>query len=410
MQQLDYQKSFLLRHWSQFHDAPKAFKGEQARMFTALQYGLPIGLISHFGFLILFWTLDFPLLALFNVFSVVVFAVGTWRLYQGNQVWAVWTCVLFEVPVHAVIATLYLGFNAGFWLHIFIAIATIVLFPSLSRPVRFFVGFALVLAIGAGALSAISNGSVYLVSPGQSAVFLVMNLLVLALVIMVVISSYDLAVERAERAQQTEFDRAETLLLNILPTEVAVRLKAHEEPLADKHEHVSVLFADIAGFTNLSRHLSAESLVTLLNDLFTRFDLLAETSGAEKIKTIGDAYMAATGLRGESDHAETIVDMAIGMQQAFEEFEEKNDLKLSLRIGVHSGSLVAGVIGKQKFTYDLWGNTVNIASRMESEGVAGRIQISSETRNLLPERFITIPRGEIKIKGHRSRECFLLEH
>jgi hypothetical protein len=158
-----------------------------------------------------------------------------------------------------------------------------------------------------------------------------------------------------ERQLDAEKQRSEALLLNILPVEIATRLKAQEEPLADTHESVSVLFADLAGFTDISRKMSAGELVNLLNDLFSRFDLLAEQHGAEKIKTIGDAYMVATGLKGSCDHAEKIADLALGMQQAFGEFRADNSVDLKLRIGVHSGAIIAGVIGKQKFSYDLWG-------------------------------------------------------
>lgn len=213
-----------------------------------------------------------------------------------------------------------------------------------------------------------------------------------------------------ERQLAEEKSRSEALLLNILPADVAARLKAREEPLADHHESVSVLFADLAGFTELSRHLTAEELVDLLNDLFSRFDRLAVEHGAEKIKTIGDAYMVATGLSGSvADHAERIADLALGMQQAFGRFRAERGLDLKLRIGVHSGAVIAGVIGEQKFSYDLWGDTVNVASRMESGGLPDRIQISVETREQLPERYRTTARGEIELKGHQARRAFLLE-
>ena len=213
-----------------------------------------------------------------------------------------------------------------------------------------------------------------------------------------------------ERQLENEMQRSDALLLNILPADIATRLKAQEEPLADSHESVSVLFADLAGFTDISRKMTAGELVNLLNDLFSRFDKLAEQHGAEKIKTIGDAYMVATGLKGSvADHAEKISDLALGMQKAFGDFRQDNNVDLKLRIGVHSGAVIAGVIGKQKFSYDLWGNTVNVASRMESEGIADQIQISAETWKMLSDRFQTSLRGEIQIKGHRPRKTYLLE-
>ncbi|MEH6647601.1 MAG: adenylate/guanylate cyclase domain-containing protein [Sulfitobacter sp.] len=202
---------------------------------------------------------------------------------------------------------------------------------------------------------AIANGPVADIPATLSMVFLVMNFSLLALVIMVTLAFYDVAMEQAEKAQKLEFERAEALLLNVLPSDIAIRLKANEEPLADEHGSVSVLFADIAGFTNLSRNLPANALITLLNDLFSRFDGLSNRYQAEKIKTIGDAYMVATGLRGEATHAEQLADMAIGMQHDFEAFRQDHSLDLKLRIGIHSGAVIAGVIGKQKFSYDLWG-------------------------------------------------------
>jgi class 3 adenylate cyclase len=213
-----------------------------------------------------------------------------------------------------------------------------------------------------------------------------------------------------ERLLDDEKRQSEALLLNILPAQIAARLKAREEPLADSHDSVSVLFADLAGFTDLSRKMSADELVNLLNDLFSRFDNLAEQHDAEKIKTIGDAYMVATGLQGSvADHAEKIADLALGMQQAFGEFRRNNKVDLKLRIGVHSGAVIAGVIGKRKFSYDLWGNTVNVASRMESEGIPDQIQISAETLKMLPQKYQTSSRGEIQITGHRPRATYLLE-
>ena len=224
------------------------------------------------------------------------------------------------------------------------------------------------------------------------------------------LQSLQAEIARLTTQLENEKQRSEALLLNILPADIATRLKAQEEPLADTHESVSVLFADLAGFTGISRKMSAGDLVNLLNVLFSRFDKLAEKHGAEKIKTIGDAYMVATGLKGSvADHAEKIADLALGMQKAFGEFRRDNNVDLKLRIGVHSGAVIAGVIGKQKFSYDLWGNTVNVASRMESEGVADQIQISTETRELLSDRYQTTSRGEIQIKGHRPRATYLLE-
>jgi class 3 adenylate cyclase len=207
-----------------------------------------------------------------------------------------------------------------------------------------------------------------------------------------------------------EKQRSETLLLNILPVKIAERLKASDATIADDFQSATVLFADIVGFTELSRRLSAGEVVALLNDLFTRFDRLAEKHGVEKIKTIGDGYMAAAGVpTGRSDHAEAIAKLALEMREAVTEFARQRGMKLKLRIGVHSGSVVAGVIGTHKFAYDLWGDTVNVASRMESHGVPDEIQISAETRALLSGAYRVEERGAIEIKGHAPRMAYLLK-
>jgi class 3 adenylate cyclase len=403
------QQSIWLEFYRKYNVVPTGVDGPQARVYTMVRFAGPLGIISHISFVFVFWALGVGPLALFNVFSVFIFSIGVWQSSRGNLTSFFVGAILLEVPVHAILATYYLGFESGFWLLVMITVSLVMLYPSFSRLVRFLVGFANIAVLSVVMAFAITNGPVADIPAALSMAFLVMNFSLLALVVMVMIASYDVAVEQAENALQLEFERAEALLLNVLPSDIATRLKANEEPLADEHGSVSVLFADIAGFTNLTRDLPANTLINLLNDLFTRFDGLAGRYKAEKIKTIGDAYMVAAGLRGEATHAEQLADLAIGMQRDFEAFREEHNLDLKLRIGIHSGGVIAGVIGKQKFSYDLWGDTVNIASRMESEGVADRIQISAETRVLLPSRFTTTSRGQIVIKGHHARECFLLE-
>ena len=212
-----------------------------------------------------------------------------------------------------------------------------------------------------------------------------------------------------ELSVQREKQRSEDLLLNILPADIAERLKADETVIADHRESATVLFADLVGFTELSRTVSAARLVELLNDLFSRFDRLTQQHGAEKIKTIGDAYMVAAGLNaGVSDHVTAVANLALDMKDAFIAFQREHDLDLKLRIGVHSGAVIAGVIGTHKFAYDLWGDTVNVASRMESAGVPNEIQVSEETRTLLSPNFQVQPRGKMDIKGHLAKNVYLL--
>jgi class 3 adenylate cyclase len=194
----------------------------------------------------------------------------------------------------------------------------------------------------------------------------------------------------------------------VLPHAIVERLKGgpevtpdgFTEVIADSFAEVTVLFADIVGFTRFSEGVSAEVLVDVLNDIFTRFDNIADNRGLEKIKTIGDTYMAAAGIPVPvADHAVRAAHMALDIIEAMERFNEQSLYKLKVRIGMSTGPLVAGVIGKRKFIYDLWGDVVNTASRMESHGVAGRIQVTGSTRQRLSEPFMLEKRGAIDVKG-----------
>jgi class 3 adenylate cyclase len=192
----------------------------------------------------------------------------------------------------------------------------------------------------------------------------------------------------------------ERLLLSILPASIAARLKSGDEGIADHFPEVSVLFADIVDFTTLSGGMSPEPLVALLNDLFTQFDELARRHGVEKIKTIGDCYMAVTGLPDpRPDHAPALAEMALEMIDCLKQFNSNRRASLQIRIGLNTGPVVAGVIGSSKFIYDLWGDTVNTASRMESTGLPGRIQITAPTERALSEQFECEDRGDVEVKG-----------
>ncbi len=215
-----------------------------------------------------------------------------------------------------------------------------------------------------------------------------------------------IAEERLDAAHQ----RSEELLLNILPPSIAGRLKVSDGTIADGFAEVTVLFADIVGFTKLSAKRPPERIVALLNELFCHFDDLAGRLGLEKIKTIGDCYMVAAGLpEPREDHAIATAEMALGMLRVVRELAAHHNEVLDVRIGIHTGPVVAGVIGKRKFVYDLWGDTVNTASRMESHGVPGAIQVSDECRRLLESKFRLSRRGEIEVKGKGIMQTWLLE-
>jgi guanylate cyclase len=203
--------------------------------------------------------------------------------------------------------------------------------------------------------------------------------------------------------------RADNLLLNILPRSIADRLKAETRTIADQFSSASILFADVVDFTQLAERLPPGEVVGMLDRLFSHFDVLADRHGLEKIKTIGDCYMVAAGVPSpRPDHARALALMALDMQTAMRSVDEVGQLGLELRIGINSGPVVAGVIGRKRFLYDLWGDAVNTASRMESHGASGRIQITRTTKELLHDEFVCEPRGTIPIKGKGEIETWYL--
>jgi|GEM_PF-959465 len=205
---------------------------------------------------------------------------------------------------------------------------------------------------------------------------------------------------KAERSIYREKAQSERLLRAILPDKIAKELSETGSSQAVRYENVSVLFADIVGFTPLAASMPAENVVALLASVFERFDSLIEECGVEKIKTIGDAYMVAAGVPEKTeDHPERMVRCAQGMLKIIREYDDESGHPLQIRIGIHSGPAVAGVIGTTKFAYDLWGESVNLASRLESSGEPGRIHVSSEFRANLNDKMKFKERGEISIKG-----------
>ena len=213
----------------------------------------------------------------------------------------------------------------------------------------------------------------------------------------------------AVRAQDQAFARSEGLLLNVLPRTIAERLKRTPGVIAESHPEVTVLFADVVAFTPFTERTAPERVVGALDEIFSAFDGLAQHHGLEKIKTIGDAYMVAAGLPlARADHAEAMAQMAQDMLAEFTRVREALGLDLAIRIGMESGPVVAGVIGRHKFAYDLWGDTVNTASRMESYGVPGRIQVGEGAHQRLQDTHRFEDRGEIEVKGKGRIRAYLL--
>lgn len=209
--------------------------------------------------------------------------------------------------------------------------------------------------------------------------------------------------------QRDRFQReSDDLLHNILPDEIATRLKSEEALIADDYASASVLFADMVGFTPLSAALTPSQLIELLNDVFATFDGYVEELGLEKIRTVGDEYMVASGIpEARPDHAHAIADLALRIRD-HTKGHQFDGHDISMRIGINSGPLVAGVVGTHKFSYDLWGDVVNVASRMESEGIPGSIQVTEATYELINDQFVCEPRGVVSVKGKGDMNTYLL--
>jgi class 3 adenylate cyclase len=216
-------------------------------------------------------------------------------------------------------------------------------------------------------------------------------------------------VEQRTSELVAEKQTSERLLLNVLPGPIAERLKLGEGVIVDRFDHVSVLFADIVGFTRMSQTTSPEALVTMLDDVFSLFDRLAEQHGLEKIKTIGDSYMVVAGIpQPSANHAQAIARMGLDMIAALSDYSKRTGSDLSIRIGIHTGSVVAGVIGRKKFIYDLWGDTVNTASRMESHGIPGQVHVTEAIYQALKDSFELEPRGSVEVKGKGVMTTYLV--
>ena len=303
------------------------------------------------------------------------------------------------------------GFAAGSAVALWAVVAPLgaLMFIGLRQAWPWFLGF-LGLIVISGLLEALNALPRPAIPASIRVVFFLLNLGAVALTVFVVLLYFVGEREKMKAALDSEHQRSESLLLNVLPAPVAERLKRSEAVIADGFDGVTVLFADIVGFTPLSASLTPKEVVTLLNTLFTVFDRLVDSYGLEKIKTIGDAYMVAAGVPvPRDDHAAAVADLALEMRVELARLREEIEAPLDVRIGVDSGPAVAGVIGKRKFSYDLWGDTVNTASRMESHGLAGEIHVTQRSWMLLRETHRLRDRGVIEVKGKGSMRTYFLD-
>ncbi len=357
----------------------------------------PLGMgMFVIGFPVLVWWRVWPL-ALTFLAGIAVWT-GVMLLARRGQVQASAGVAHATMCAAAVLAVVFVGWDLGVQYVLVVQVVVSILNPW-PRPVSVLLAATSAILFVALYLYAEQTAPLYAVDPLALNVAGTINTLVTFAVVAVMVSLPVGAADRAEAALAAEHARSERLLTNVLPVAVADRLKAGEEPIADDVPAASVLFADIVDFTPYAARLPAREVVRLLDGVFSTLDDLVDEHGLEKVKTIGDAYMVAAGVpTPRPDHAHALAAFALA---ASDRFATQRGLwpALQLRIGIGSGPVVAGVIGRRRFLYDLWGDTVNTASRMESHGLPGRIQIDDETRRLLGDDFEVADRGIIDVKG-----------
>jgi adenylate cyclase len=350
------------------------------------------------------WTGYIALLyAVISVISIAVFArTRDFGLLLNIQLLDIALApTLSMIPIGGLLPT---G-GVGFW-GILAPLGALV-FRGVGAGIRWFMAW-LVLFLGSGLAAILLGGQSPL--PGWfSSLMLALNISVGGAMVFTLLALFAKQREDALIALRGAQEQAENLLLNILPGSIAERLKASPQTIADQFSAASVLFADVVDFTPRSHDLPPAEVVGLLDRLFSHFDTLAEKYGLEKIKTIGDCYMVASGVPlPRPDHARVLALLALDMVNATRSGAAVGDLGLQMRIGINSGPVVAGVIGRKRFLYDLWGDAVNTASRMESQGMPNRIQITQATYELLRDEFVCEPRGLLSVKGKGDMETWYL--
>jgi guanylate cyclase len=350
------------------------------------------------------WSGSMALLyAAISIVSIALFArTGNYRLFLRIQLWDI-----LLAPTLSMIALggFLPGGSPGIW-GILAPLGALV-FDGVRAGVRWFIAFVTVFL--ASGLIGIALEIPSPLPEWFSGMLLALNVVVGGTIFFTLLALFAKQREEALTALRSEQQRSEGLLLNILPASIAERLKGETSTIADHFTAATVLFADVVNFSARTKDLPAAEVVGLLDRLFSHFDTLTERHGLEKIKTIGDAYMVAAGVPiRRPDHARAVALLALDMVESAAPGGTCGDLDLQLRIGINSGPVVAGVIGRRKFLYDLWGDAVNIASRMESAGTPGRIQVTRQTYELLKDEFELEPRGTIAVKGMGEMETWYL--
>ena len=368
------------------------------------------GAVSGLSYIVLTSLYDMRGLLLLNVHNAMLIFAGLvlpfWHRLGENFV-----AIAYIVMIS--LGQLYVVWMLGITsdLHIFFTLAGAMLFFFGIRNWRLFLGFFFyAAALLLFALNFAPVDGVLLPNDGRLRDIVSSHTLMSVVTINAALIFYALAlVNRAEVDLEQQYERSEALIATVMPAPIAARLKASEERIADRIETLSVVFADLVNFTPAAHGLSPEETVGFLDSLVRAFDALAEQHGVEKIKTVGDSYMAAAGFDGRGrDGAIAVGHFALSILDANARHPPLGDRKLDLRIGIHCGPATAGVIGDTRFSYDVWGDAVNLAARMESHGLPGRIQVSAAFHDLTRDEFVFEERGTLAIKGVGEVRTYLL--
>jgi adenylate cyclase len=371
------------------------------RIFMIATVTIPLALMIHFLYIPLFYWMGLPVLVFYNVVSS-----GAWllvlhlvRRVRFNEAWCVFTT---EILIQAILCVQYAGWAFGNQYYLFTLVGISFLLPNNSK-LSLTIAVLAILEFGLLALWA-NDAPTNLTTPFMFTCRVVNSCCAFAILLFIETFHQKIILE-TEQKLGAAMATNEELLQNVFPNKILETLKDQKGIIAERFES-----ADIVNFTPLSEKLSAIEIVYLLDKLFSSFDGLVRKHGLEKIKTIGDAYMVASGVPVRvENHAELMADFALEFMAYLKQFNRENNLSLQMRIGINSGPVVAGVIGKWKFLYDLWGDCVNTAARMEGHGIPGEIQITETTRALICDQFEIVERGIMEIKGKGPMKTYLLK-
>jgi len=386
---------------------PARLVPEDRRVYGVGLAVYPLGALAYVGWSAVYAVLAITSLVGMSLLAAVVWATAT-ALNRRGSILAAFALAWTGFILHTLVASAVLGWDSGIHQLLFLSPASVFL---LSRRRMFKISLAAASGLAyLGLYVALRDAPRDPSLPAQALAIAHVIAVAVAFSFLALFSGYtgDVAT-KLEASLARAHQRADDLLRNILPGQIADRLQEGERTIADGYGSASVLFSDIVGFTPLSSNMTPERLVGMLNEVFTRMDDLVGAHGLEKIKTTGDAYIVAAGIPSpRQDHAEAMASFALDVLDVVDRLRRDGYPSLALRIGIHSGPLVAGVIGKRKFAYDVWGDTVNTAARMEQHGLPGAIQVSEATYELLKDRFVLEERGDLEVKGKGQMRTYLL--